>query len=165
MPTAARYHVPVTRLSRRSLFALVADEAYRDGLLDAREVRLLRDAAAAFELTEAEAAAGRRRAFLRYRAGKLGHKRAMDPRYLLEKVYAAMGPGGAADPVEAARVEELRDMLGVPREDLPALREAAEVHRLRWTRMVAEVGLAAEALEPHAPVQLEHHAPGGASCA
>jgi hypothetical protein len=157
--TPPRYDIPPTRVSRHSLYSLVADEAFRDGQLEPWEARLLEAVAVAFELTPGQARQRNQRAIQRYRAGKLGSRRPLDPRHLMVKVLAAVGPEGPADFVEEARVEALRRLLDLAPEDLDELRGEAETHRLRWARMVSSVGLAAACMEPDAPESVEQDAP------
>jgi hypothetical protein len=164
MTSPPRYALPPTRVSRRSLYSLVADEAFRDGQLEPWEGELLEAVAEAFELTPAQAGRLNEKAIRRYRGGKLGKRRPLDPRALMVKVLAAVGPDGPADFVEEARVQALRRFLDLSTEDLTELHEEAETHRLRWARMVSTVGLAAARMEPDAPVPLEQDAPVEALC-
>lgn len=103
----------------RNLFALVCDEVFRDGVVEAHENRILNALAGPLGVDGATAVEMARASQRRYHGGELGEARRLDAHALYQRVLQAVQADGRVDPEEVRLLESLREVLGLAA-DAPA---------------------------------------------
>jgi hypothetical protein len=101
------------------LFALVCDEVFRDGVVEAHENRILNALAGALGVDSTQAMELARASQRRYHSGELGEAGRLDPHALYRRVLQAVQADGQVDPEEVRLLESLREVLGLAA-DAPA---------------------------------------------
>lgn len=102
--------VPVTRAA---LFSMIADEAFRDGVVEDFENQILVTMARFLRLEAPEAQRLAREARERFRAGSLGEVRPLSPLELYSTALGFVLSDGEVDALEAGMLEGLRLALGI----------------------------------------------------
>ncbi len=113
---ADRYHEGEA-LDRQGLFQLVSDEAFRDGVLEAEEARLMQVLARFLKLDPEEAKEIARVSKAKFAAGELGGGGRLDPARLYHRVLEVVASDGEVDGLEAQMLMGLRQVLKVSDEE------------------------------------------------
>ncbi len=130
-------------LTRQGLFRLVTDEAFRDGVLEDSEKRILQVLARFLKLDGETAMDISRRSKEAFRKGELAPGGTLDPAALYLRVEAAVRADGVVDNLEAQMLTGLRQILKIDHLPLATLEEAGRV-----ARVAAPESLTRERLAP-----------------
>lgn len=112
-------------LGREGLFQLVAEAAFRDGVLEDAEKEILKTVARFLKLDANEAREVLRRSREKFKAGNLGEERALDAKELYRKILGYVASDGDIDELEAEMLRDLRKLFHIS--DAIHLRTLAEV--------------------------------------
>lgn len=108
---------PGEPLDKRGLFQLVADEAFRDGVVEEVENRLLQVLTRFLRLPQEEVVVLARSSKQRFRRGQLGAARPLEPGVLYREVLLMALSDGELQPLEGDMLAGLRWLLGIPEEE------------------------------------------------
>ena len=100
-------------LTRHVLFQLVADEVFKDGVVEESENRALVELTEYLQLPREEARNHARSSLERFRQGKLGSKRRLDARTLYSKALYFAHTAGGPTPEQDWMLEGLRKILHI----------------------------------------------------
>lgn len=101
-------------MGRRDLFRLIADEAFRDGVVEPHENAILQQMARFLRLTAEEAQGMAREALARFQSGALGEARPLSPTEVYGAAERLVLADGEIDAEEEQLLRGLRLVLGLP---------------------------------------------------
>jgi hypothetical protein len=104
-------------LDKPGLFRLVADEAFRDGVIEDVENHLLRTLTRFLRLPQQEVVEIARHSRENFEAGKLGASRPLEPGALYREVLLYSMSDGVIQPLEKDMLRGLRILLSIPEEE------------------------------------------------
>ncbi len=100
-------------MTREDLFRILAEEVFRDGIVEQGESSLLRVAAVHLDLGAIEASSITGAARRKYDAGDLGEERRFLPPAVYLEVLKAVHADGKVDPDESEMLDSIRALLDI----------------------------------------------------